>query len=212
VAGRYAVTATLSSLRHFYWQHLSGDNLNFWPEDFFSFLCKPSFISIKKMFLPPLISIKNAAFELSETRTKEMLDTLRHMNSNDVVRIFAAVEDVNHLSVLDTFLTNSSRLSVRVVGYEFAGIHQSCDQTFYLSTGTSRNGTHLKGFWLPYTHFDTRDNRFMKPEDTIIAKLESETYSDGELAVMHPAVVKYGRFLNKETAMIAKSLFIDYAI
>ena len=79
---------------------------------------------------------------------------------------------------------------------------------FYKSSGTSRDGTNLTGYYLPLDkipieHFD---NRFKKPEDEFMFSKNEKKYSPGD-GITLESMETYKRFMNEMNARICKTLY-----
>ena len=79
------------------------------------------------------------------------------------------------------------------------------NKAMYLSSGESRSGLGLHGYWLPTTGIKVDDDtiRIMKPEDPYIRKYEYGVFAVSDETDM---LLKYGRLIDFGTARLSKYL------
>lgn len=79
---------------------------------------------------------------------------------------------------------------------------------FYKSSGTSRDGTNLAGYYLPLDKIPIENfyKRFKKPEDEFMFSKNEKNYSPGD-GITLESMETYKRFMNEMNASICKTLY-----
>ena len=149
-------------------------------------------------------------FKLNLTPRKKnpVEEILKYMNSSHVERIYGDLTDTDNITTLSyqNIGMYGDRHIIFVTKYYNNGSEKnivSGGQLFYKSSGTSR-GTGLKGVWLPCNgiiqELFSEDTRLAKPEDKYLFNLQRKSMD------IYQNIIKYGRFITKENAMISKFL------
>ena len=132
-------------------------------------------------------------FAKNTLRKDEIIRKLKHMNRDNVIELFEEFDAKPNIGDI--------RFNIEDLGtYDGRKLVEVDGQKFYKSTGTSREGTHLKGIFLPYDKIN-RDAPF--PQDRRIQKLEDKYILAPlqELLPIEEELIKYGRFINEENAI-----------
>lgn len=143
--------------------------------------------------------------ERINSKTMSMVNMLKYMSKDDIMALYNNIESIDSV-VFNTDSSILSRICVHVTSYVYKGVAYDTDKKYYVSTGISRTGSTTRGLWLPYTYFDEFDGRLFKPEDVVLTKLQNETYTDEQIIDMFDSVMTFGRYMDLETAVIAKHL------
>jgi len=140
---------------------------------------------------------------------------LKNMNNIDIIKIYETFyKEIGDLKIEYVFGDDDDREIIEITNPpEYAG------RKFYRSSGTSRSYSLLKDFWLPYISIEgsRKLKRFEKPEDKYINAIE---YIKDIRASINPefdkliyemlsddSILKFGRFINYENALISGVLF-----
>lgn len=142
--------------------------------------------------------------EVAMKQIEPTIDKLKHMNIDDVERIFATVNNNYYFEY---------EMEPEYEGRQTMMVTKPIQQGFYKSSGPSR-GTGLVGIWLPYSSVEL--GRIAKPEDRFIAvwdKLwDKRTIFDGQQKsdvidiIRNPLLVLYARFINYDNASISATM------
>ena len=158
-------------------------------------------MSKRKPRFAPLLNFKKL------TQPNPVEEILKHMNSDNVERIYDDLIDTDNISKLSyqNIGMFSGRHIIFVTKYDSKSLENG-GQLFYKSSGTSRS-TGLGGYWLPCNGIEKIEDfsggytRLAKPEDIYLHHLPDEGTD------IYQNIETYGRFITKENAMI--SIFLS---
>jgi hypothetical protein len=185
-----------------------------------------------------LIPKKSDAELALESRKDKIIEELKHMTNEQADEIFSDVEIVPGLEVkiydntnIELFLIEKNKelkleylveKDFDIYIREFKKILAESGRVivevikpdklpyryFYKSSGTSRVGTNLAGYYLPLDKIpiESMNQRFKKPEDEFVYSRNENKYSSGD-GITLESMETYKRFMNEMNARICKTLF-----